>query len=160
MAVLAADQYLEVVGPFVEVPLVSNAADTYFQGSIVYWDQSTGGVQALNAASDRCAGICIKQQTVAASGEVSVMIWGHIWMPLGTNIAAEDEGDHIVMDAGTASDNITQAQSAGPEGDVALAVDDIFIGRILRVVSPRMLVAIGHQMTGHIAAATTTNAWG
>jgi hypothetical protein len=159
MGVLTADLYTEIVGPFVEAPFLSNGADTYYQGALVYIDTG-GGVQALNAAADRFLGVILKQQTVAAAEEVSVMIWGHIWLPLAANIAAEDEGDPVGMDDATGSDNIADGQSMGPEGDVGLDEDDIFIGRILRVNSPRMLVAIGHQMSGHIAAATATNAWG
>lgn len=84
-----------------------------------------------------------------------------MWVPVGTNIAAEDEGDPLVMEVGTVTDNPADCVSGEPEGDVALTEDDMYVGRILRATATQMLIAIGHKgLSGDIVAAVVTNAHG
>jgi len=161
MAVMAADANCSVVGYHITAPFSANGADIFYKGGIVYID-AAGGVQNVPAAADKCLGVTMKQFTTTAAGDlIDVLIFGAIWVPIGTNIAAEDEGDPLMMDIGsTQTENFADCVSAGPEGDVALAEDDILIGRILRVTTAQMLIFIGHGLTGNIGAATPTNAWG
>jgi hypothetical protein len=161
MSDLTKDNYMEAVGFQVMSDFVNTAAAiTYYQWSIVYI-LAAGAVSKTPVATSRALGISPKKQVVASGGSVEVIIFGHIWMPLGASITAADEGDPLVLNIGTtATDNVADYQSAKPEGALIIAADDIFLGRILRAKSNRMLVAINHGMSGHLGAATPTNAWG
>jgi hypothetical protein len=157
MAVLAADQNISTVGPVTITPHSANAADTYFRGAIVFIDVD-GGVQVTNAtdAADRCLGISPKQQSPTAAGDiVQVITCGNVWLPVGTNIAAADEGDFAVGDdSGTITDNPGDIVAAGditPEAGL-----DTCLGKILRVTSTQMLIAISPALTGNLYAA---NGW-
>lgn len=162
MAALAADINIETLGDVVIGTFSANGADTFYQGALVYIDAG-GGVQVVPAGTDRFLGISIKKQVIAAAtDEVEVLIDGYVWVPVGTGIAAEDEGDPLIMDITAATtDNVADCVSAQPEGDTVLGADDIYIGRILRVTATQMLISIGHKgLTGDIVAATVTNAHG
>jgi len=148
MAVLAADVNISAVGDTRNTQFSANGADTYFKGAIVYSDTG-GGLQALPAAGDRCVGVIpYKQVVTAASDEVEVIVEGLVWMPLGTNITAADEGDILCCDiSGTLSDNPADMVSAI---DITIAENDIAVGRILRVTSTRMLIGLTPGLTGSI----------
>lgn len=153
MAALAADVQCSTAGKTTNVQLSCNAADTFYKGAIVFVDTG-GGAQVTWAAGDRPVGICpYKQTTTAASQEVEVIVEGLVWLPLGTNIAAADEGDLLLLDAdGTTTDNPGDMVAAG---DITIAAGDMVIGRIVRVTSSAMLVNINPALTGAIGTANT-----
>ncbi len=133
MGVLTANINYSAVGPVVTVPLKSDVTDIYYRGACVFI-LGDGDCTPVGVATSRFVGISPKYQSVAAGDEISVVVWGHLWLPLGTNIANnDDEGDHLVFDDAGITDNIADTQSADPEGDVGLDEDDAFVGRILRV---------------------------
>lgn len=147
MASLAADVNVSVLGVPVYGGFSCNAADTFYQGAIVYIDTG-GGCQVTWATGDRPLGICTKQQvTTAASEIVEVLIDGYVWLPVGTAIAAADEGDYLIADvSATPTDN--PADMVGYGDTVAsdvLADNDAVVGRILRVTATQMLVRIGPE---------------
>ena len=148
MAVLAADINISAVGNTRNTQFSANGADTYYKGAVVFIDTG-GGLQALPAAGDRCAGVIPYQQTVtAASDEVEVIVEGLVWMPLGLNITAANEGGILFVNMdGTLSDNVADMPSAI---DITIAENDIAIGRILRVTSTRMLIGLTPGLTGSI----------
>ena len=148
MAALAADANASIVGVPTIITFKANAADTYFKGSIVYAD-TAGGCQVTAAAGDRVLGISPKKQVVALGDEVAVLVEGWVWLPVGTNIAAEDENDVLVNDGPTDTDNPADMVS---HDDITLAANDAAVGVIKRVTSTQMLVRIG-EMTGRIAVA-------
>lgn len=146
MAALSADINIETVGAIERRSFSANAVDVFYQGAIVYIDTG-GGAQCTAAAGDRAVGVCLTRQTIGAIGDlVHVMTHGDIWVPLGTNIAAEDENDILVNDGPTDTDNFADMVS---HDDITLAANDAAIGRILKVEAARMLVRIG-TVTGQI----------
>jgi hypothetical protein len=152
MAALAADLNIEVIGPAIIAPFSANAADTYYQGSVVFIDAS-GGVQlATYVAGDRCIGISPIQQVIGAAGDlVQVLIFGVVWFPAIAGIAATDEGSTLVFDAnGTVSDNINDADADG----ITVAANDTRVGRVLRYTAARTLVFIGGGLTGSLSVGT------
>jgi hypothetical protein len=156
MAALTGDAaYCSSVGDTTEVGFSANAADTYYKGALVFIDTG-GGVQVVPAAGDMCIGISPSQQVIAAaSDEVQVLVRGLVWLPVGSGIAAADEGDMLIMDiSATQSDNPADCISAGDA--TGLAANDIAIGRILRATSTKMLIHIGDG-TGEIYNATIGN---
>lgn len=165
MADLSADAYVEAAGFKVTAPFVNTTSTiTYYQGSIVYI-LAAGAVSKAPVATSRALGISPKKQVVVSGGDVEVIIFGHLWLPLGSGITAADEGYQLVLNIGTTqSDNVADYQSAKPEGDLVLQEDDIFLGRVIRAKTASMLVAINHGMSGHLgpanAGAPSTNAWG
>ncbi len=144
MSALAADVGGATSGISLTVPLKANAADTYYRGSIVYIDTG-GGAQLTVAAGDRVAGISTEQKTVAVGDLVEVLIFGAVWLPVGTNVAAADEGEYLVNDGATDSDNPADMVSFG---DITPAANDAIVGKILRVEGSEMLVAITPGVTG------------
>lgn len=156
MAALAADVNCSVLGTPIYASFSANGADVFYQGAVVFIDTG-GGVQVVPAAGDRCVGICTKQQTITAAAQlVEVMVFGLIWLPVGTNIAAADEGNLCVLDIGsTQSDNPADFVS---DLDITAAGDDASLGRILRVTSTQMLVFVTPGTTGQLYVATA--GWG
>lgn len=153
MAALSADLNVSSVGPVIELPFSANAADTFYQGAVV-WGDAAGGAQATAAAGDRVLGISTSNQVIAASGdEVRVAVWGHFWFPSISGIAAGDEGNLLLFDAdGTLSDNIDDCDSTEA---ITEAANDAVVGRILRVKSDKVCISIGHAgMTGALFVAT------
>lgn len=157
MAALAADINVSTVGMPVKASFSANAVDIHYRGALIFIDTG-GGAQAVPAAGDRFVGISPMRQDITAIGqELEAYIKGNFWFPLGDSVAADDEGDLLVLDMGSVqSDNIADCESAG---NATLATTDIIIGQILRVKSAAMLVAIVPGIAGRIAAATATNAW-
>ena len=154
MAVLAADINVSTFGTPTKLSFSANVADTYFKGAVVFIDDA-GGVQVVPAAGDRCAGIASKNQVIAtAADEVEVYVDGYFEMPLGTNIAAADEGNFIGLDIGTTqSDNIADFVSLEiAADDVAIAVNDCVLGRIIRVKAASMIVCIHPALMGKYEA--------
>lgn len=154
MAALAADVNCSAVGKTCNLQLSANGADTFYRGAIVFSDATNGGVQAVPAAGDRAVGVIPYQQTTTASGdEVEVIVEGFVWLPVGTNITAADEGNVLTLDIGTTqSDNPADFESAE---DLTLAANDVAAGRIIRVTSTQMLVYIGPGVTGGLGTANT-----
>lgn len=150
MAALAADVNCRAVGKTTTVQLSANAADTFYRGGIAFIDTG-GGVQATWAAGDRVAGVIPYQQTTTASGEnVVVMVEGLVWLPVGSNIGAADEGDILIINAnGTTTDNPADTESAT---DATAVAGDALVGRILRVTSTEMLIHISPALTGGLGA--------
>ena len=155
MAILAQDINVSVLGQPVYAALSCNAADIHYQGAIV-WIDTLGGAQVTGAAADRVVGICTKQQTTTAAGqEIEVLVSGYVWMPIGSGIAAADEGELLVHDDSDAyTDNPADFKAAG---DLTLAANDAAVGKIVRVTSTQMLIEIG-AFTGRIYDATAA-AW-
>ena len=144
MAALAADAYCETVGNYRSQKYSANAADTYYRGSLVYTD-SAGGAQLTYAAGDIALGYSPKKQVMAASGEVEVITEGYLWLPIGTNIDANDEGDWLINDGPTSTDNPADLESAG---DLTLASGDMICGRIMRCTTSHMLIYINPMFMG------------
>lgn len=158
MAALAADVNGSTVGPVTTLPFSANAADTYFRGSIVFTD-AAGGVQVTYAATlDRVVGVSPSKQVIANIGdEVDVIVHGAIWLPVGSGIAAADEGDLLMVDiSATSSDNPADAVSVT---DATEALGDMIVGQIMRVTATQMLIFLTPGITGRAIAATTTNLW-
>lgn len=153
MAALAADVNCHAVGKTRNVQLSCNAADTFYRGAIAFTDTG-GGVQVTWAAGDRPIGVVPYQQTTtAASQEVEVITEGLVWLPVGTNVAAADEGDLLLLDAdGTTTDNPADLVAAG---DITIAAGDMVVGRIVRATSTEMLVYISPALTGSLGTANT-----
>jgi hypothetical protein len=145
MAALAADANASTVGAVRTQGFSCNAADTFYRGSLVYID-TAGGVQVTFATGDIALGYSPKQQvTTAAAQEVEVVTEGFMWLPVGTNVAAADEGDWLINDGPTNTDNPGDLVTAG---DITLASGDMICGRILRVTSSQMLIYIGPMFMG------------
>lgn len=153
MAALSANINCSFIGSPTCAYFSANAADTYYKGSIVYID-TAGGVQLTAAAGDRPVGISTKEQTVSAGDKVEVMIDGYAWLPLGSGVAAADEGELLVNDGATNSDNVADMKAAG---DITPAANDSVVGVIKKVETARMLVQIGPR-TGDLYVATA--GWG
>ena len=156
MGALAADANLSTVGDVITLPFSANAADTFYRGSIVYTD-AAGGVQVTYASTvDRALGISPKTQTAAGAGSiVEVIVFGAIWLPIGSGIAAADEGDRLMVDiSATSSDNPADCVSMT---DMTEATGDMILGQILRVTTAQMLVFLSPGFTGRALVATTTN---
>lgn len=144
MAALAADTYCETVGPVRIQKYYNNAADTIYRGALVYHD-SAGGAQVTYAAGDVALGYSPKKQTLAVGDEMEVITEGFLWLPLGTNIAAADEGDWLINDGPTSTDNPGDLVSAG---DITLASGDMICGKIQRATSTHMLIYINPMWMG------------
>lgn len=156
MGVLTADINLSTVGKVITAPFSANAADTFYRGAIVFTD-ADGGVQVTYAATlDRCLGISPKTQvTTAAADVVEVIIYGALWVPIGSGISAADEGDYLMVDASeTSSDNVADAVSLT---DMTQAQHDMVLGQILRVTATQMLIFLSPGFTGRAIAALATN---
>lgn len=156
MAALANDVNCSTVGHIITAPFSANAPDTYYRGSIVFTD-AAGGVQVTYAATaDRVLGLSPKKQVIAAAADiVEVIIHGCVWVPVGSSIAAADEGDLIMVDASaTSSDNPADTVSFT---DMTEAQHDMVLGQILRVTASQMLIFLTPGLTGRAVAATTTN---
>jgi len=127
MAALAADSAYRFKGSPTKHVFSGNAADIHYGGALLFID-TAGGVQAVPASGDMFAGIVTVKQTVVAVGDpVEAFIEGFFFLPLGTNIAAADEGDLAIIDiSGTLSDNPA----------------DICIGRIYQGLSDGMWVKL------------------
>jgi hypothetical protein len=156
MAALAADVNCSTVGHVITAPFSNNVADIYYRGSIVYID-TAGGAQVVPAAGDMAIGISPKKQDVAAGAIVDVLIFGLVWLPLGSNIAAADEGDIAMLD-------ISAIQSDNPadlvaQGDITLAANDVSVGRIMRCTSTQMLIFIGPNTGAISIGAISTTGW-
>ena len=151
MAALAADLNTESFGNYISIPMSANAADTFYQGAVVFVDNA-GGVQVTWAASDRPIGISPKKQVTTGAGDlVEVVIFGCIAFPSITGVAAADEGNTLVFDADTPpTDNIDDADSS--EGTTE-AAGDMRVGRIMRVTSSQCFVLIG-GITGSMSVGT------
>lgn len=157
MAALAADINVSSLGTPLKAEFSCNAADTHYQGSIVYVD-TAGGAQVTAAAGDRVVGISTTKQVTTAAGQlIEVYINGLFWVPLGTNIAAADEGERLVSDGPTNSDNFADMVAAG---DITLAANDACVGRIIRVTATQMLIAIGPDTGQLFVSIATTPASG
>lgn len=157
MAALAADINVSSIGPVVTIQMPA-IADTFYQGAFVYILDAGGNVSPVPVTTSICLGLSPTQQVVGTAGDlIQVAIQGYFWMPVGTNIAAEDEGNLLMMDvSGTLSDNPADLVSVAP-GDVAIAATDIIVGRLIRVSSPNMLVAVNFGgVTGFTGAADAT----
>ena len=78
-------------------------------------------------------------------------MFGVMWVPAITGIAATDEGNTLIFDAGTPpTDNIDDADSS--EG-ITEAAGDMRVGRILRYTAARTLVMIS-GITGSSSVGT------
>ena len=152
MAALAADANCSLVGvPTFWRFAASTAGEVFYKGAVIWWDLTSGGatvgqVQVASiAAGDRIVGICAKQQTSVAIGDlIEVLIKGTVWLPLGANIAALDTGGLIGADAsGTMSDNPADlVHLAEGAADIAAAANDCLLGRIKEVTASQMLVQL------------------
>jgi hypothetical protein len=140
MAALAADSPYRYKGSPTKHVFSGNVADIHYGGALLFIDTG-GGVQAVPAAGDYFAGIVTVKQTVVNAGDpVEAFIDGLFFFPLGTNIAAADEGDLAIIDiSGTLSDNPTDLVS---NLDATGAVGDIVIGRIYQVLADGMWVKL------------------
>lgn len=154
MAALSADILARPQGSVHMRSGLANAADTYYRGAIVYIDTG-GGVQVTAAAGDRPIGICTRKQVVSAGDRVEFVWFGVIRLPLGSGIAAADEGDLLVNDGPTDTDNPADMVAAG---DITPAANDACIGKILEVGSNYMDIAITPGLTGMLYVATV--GWG
>lgn len=154
MAALAADVNCSAVGKYSSTQFSANGADTFYRGAIVFCDTG-GGLQAVPAAGDRVIGVIPYQQTTTASGdEVEVVVKGQVWLPVGTNIAAADEGELLALDIGsTQSDNPADFVSLG---DITPANNDAIVGTILRVTSTEMLIDLDGNKGKLVRADTGT----
>lgn len=150
MAALAANLNISTLGTPITVPLIANATDIYYRGAVVFID-AAGGAQVTWAAGDRPIGICPKYISATAGDTIPVVVFGVIWFPAITGIAASDEGNTLLFDADTPpTDNIDDADSS--EG-IAEAAGDMRVGRILRYTAAQTLVMIG-GITGSSSVGT------
>jgi hypothetical protein len=154
MAALSADiQMSTIENTIVSIKMSANAADTYYKGSVVFIDEA-GGVQltAAGTSADVPLGISPKNQVIAAAGDmVEVIVQGMVWVPVGTNIAAADEGRLAVCDNDALTDNPADLISWAD----AVAANDMVFGRILRVSGTQMLLGFGPPLTGACVRADT-----
>lgn len=149
MAALTGDINISEVGPVVTVPLSANAADVYYKGAVVYID-TAGGAQVTFGTADRPIGISPKQQNPAIGDEVQVIVWGVMWVPAITGVAALDEGERLVG-TGAMTDNIDDYDSGS---GVTVAANDICLGRILRFTTTRTLIFVNGGLAGSVAIGT------
>lgn len=155
---LTGDIQVSTVGVPTKCTFSSAGADTFYRGSIVYAD-TAGGVQTVPEAGDRAVGISVKKQVTTGAGqEVEVYTEGLFWVPIGTDVAAADEGDFLMIDADVdLCDNFALTYSAA-DCATGVAENDIVIGQILRVKTSTMLIAIEPGITtGRLVPATVTN---
>ena len=158
---LTADANFSSIGTPLKAPFSCNAADTFYQGAIVFTDAG-GGVQVTHAATlDRVLGISPKQQvTTAAADIVEVYVKGTFWVPVGSNISAADEGDMLMLDASeTSTDDFADTVAMMDTGTYTAAIHDSVVGQILRVTSTQMLIHLLPGFTGRALVTTTTNIW-
>ncbi len=140
MAALDEDAQISTVGEGISVQLVANAADTYYRGAVVFIDTG-GGAQVTAAAADAVAGICPRQQTVAAGDLVEVIVHGAVWIPTPSGVAsAAEENLALMMPIGAATDNPADADSSAI--GAGLQANDMLIGRILRYTTANCLVLL------------------
>jgi len=143
MAAMTADAYCSTVGNITTLQFKANA-DTFYQGAICYAD-SAGEVQPTYASGDVAIGISPIQQVAAQDTEVKLIVAGAVWLPVGTSIAAADEGDWLCNDGPADTDNPADMESAG---DLTLAAGDMIIGKIMRVTASQMLIWLDPNMMG------------
>lgn len=132
MAALSADVHIPHKGTPTKISLPATGADTFYAGALVFIDVSnnTGQVQVASlAATDVLAGICAKQVTTTAAGDlVEVYIDGVHALPLSA-VAATDVGSFAVCDInGTWTDNPADVVAAV---DITLATNDVLVGPII-----------------------------
>jgi len=156
MAALSADVRCRIVGNnYIVDGFSANAADTFYKGAVV-WIDAAGGVQATVADGDRILGISPKQQVIAAAGDlVEVVVFGLVWLPVGTNITAADEGSVCCNDA-SASQTDNPADLYAASAITLEAAKDSALGVIKRVTATEMQVLIG-PFTSQVANAA---GWG
>ena len=158
MGVLTGDVNVSTKGPVTYDKFPCSGADTFYQGAIVWVDLTSGGgtvgqaqVASL-AAGDKVVGICTKQQTTTAAGQlIEVLTAGQVIFPLGSGVTLADIKDLLVHDDSDAyTDNYADMKA---HGDVTLAANDMSIGVIMNADANGMTILIG-EWTGRLYDAT------
>lgn len=159
MAVLAKNANISISGPVTKISVPCGAADVFYEGAVVWTDETSptatvSPVTVAPATGDRVLGICARQVTTLAEGDlVDVYVEGVIGIAGMTNVTRHDIGELVVFDAGTTiTDNPTDAVSAG---DITLADNDAVLGRLVSYVDSVAYVKVG-DFTGRIFAADAT----
>jgi len=159
MAALSADLNMSVVGSPTTVPLPAIGADIFYRGAVIYIDP-TGYVTPAGSAGARIAGICPRQQTTTAAGQlVEILVFGFVWLPIATTLALADVGSVLYMDSADQTDNPVDALN---QEDTAIAASDAMVGRILTLgptagSSPtQMLIHVGGNYTGSLGTGAGT----
>lgn len=159
MAVLAANANVAIVGTGTKISVPCGAADIFYEGAVVWTDETSptatvSPVTVAPATGDRILGICARQVTTLAEGDlVDVYVDGTFAIKGMTNVTRHDIGEFVVYDAGTTiTDNPADAVSAG---DITLADNDAILGRLVSYVDSTAYVKLG-DTTGLIRAADAT----
>jgi len=124
-----------------KIAVKSVGAETFYQGALVYADDTNGGAQTtpvLGAAppdiTDSLIGICAKTVTTTAAGQMVEIYCGGLWGIVCTTTVVEgDVGDVLLMDMGTTTtdnpaDLVTGVAATPGDGD-------ILFGKIIAVDS-------------------------
>lgn len=142
MAAMTEDANISAVGPVTTISMPA-IADTFYQGSLVFVLTGGGNVTNIpvNSGDNQCVGICLKQQTIANAGDsLEVAVVGLFWLPLSGNVATADAMSILYMDdSATLSDNPADLEN---NIQIPLVAQDIIVGRVIRITSTQMLVAI------------------
>lgn len=162
MAVLAANANVALVGTGTKISVPCGAADIFYEGAVVWADETSptatvSPVTVAPATGDRILGICARQITTTAEGDlVDIYIDGTFAIKGMTGVTRHDIGDLIVYDAGTLiTDNPADAVASG---DIATADNDAILGVLVSYYDSTAYVRVG-GLTGSIKM-TDANAVG
>ena len=107
MAVLAKNANVGLVGTGTKISVPCGAADIFYEGAVVWTDETSASatvspVTVAPATGDRILGICARQVTTTAEGDlVDIYIDGTFAIKGMTNVTRHDIGELVVFDAGT-----------------------------------------------------------
>jgi len=130
MAALTADVHIPHLGPSPDkLSFPATGADTFFAGALVWLDISnnTGQVQVASIADgDIIAGICAKQVTTTAAGDLVELYINGTWALAVGSMVATDIGSAVVSDiSGTITDNEADLVAAV---DITIGAGDVLVG--------------------------------
>ena len=158
MAVLAKNANVAIVGTGTKISVPCGAADIFYEGAVVWTDETSptatvSPITVAPATGDRILGICARQVTTTAEGDLVDIYVDGTFAIKGISVTRNDIGEFVVFDAGTTiTDNPADAVAAG---DITLADNDAILGTLVSYYDSTAYVRLG-GLTGFIRAAADT----
>jgi len=155
MAVLAKNANVALVGTGTKISVPCGAADIFYEGAVVWVDETSptatvSPITVAPATGDRILGICARQVTTTAEGDLVDVYIDGTFAIAGMSVTRNDIGDLIVFDAGTTiTDNPADAVAAG---DITTADNDAILGVLVSYYDSTAYVRLG-GLTGQIKMA-------
>jgi hypothetical protein len=159
MAVLAKNANVAVMGTPVKISVPCGAADIFYEGAVIWADFSSPSgsiiVNCAPAAGDKVLGICARQVTTTALGDLVDIYTSGIFAVKGmTNVDASDIGGYAIFLAAALTDNPTDMVSTV---DATETVNSCMVGKIVSYYDSTAYVELGPGVTGWIYNATSVD---